>query len=294
MSFDEFIEKIKIELGDYLLNYNVTKIYVKEVYKNNGVLYNGLVIRTDETDVAPTIYLEPYYRAYKNGMDIANIMTNIRNEYIASLKNAKKAEEQMQYLSEYRERIFIKVVNYEKNKDELEDCPYIPFHDLAITFRYMVFKDKSGMSSVIVTNRLAKGWDIDTKELYNLAYDNTKRFFPPIISRLDDVLFQDLDEHIGKSVYSGFFLLSTDCGLNGSSYIIYKEMLSEFSIKYGCDLFIIPSSVHELVLVLKEEGRNLEHLRSIIKDVNELIVPGVDFLSDNIYYYSVSSGLSII
>ncbi|MBQ9609770.1 MAG: hypothetical protein IJV15_10065 [Lachnospiraceae bacterium] len=294
MSFDEFIEKVKGDLGDYLLNYNVTNIYIKEVYKNNGIIYNGLVIKTDETGIAPTIYLEPYYKAYKNGMNMEDIMSNIRDEYAASLKNAKKAEQQIQYISEYKERVFIKVVNYEKNKEELASCPYIPFHDLAITFRYMVFKDNSGMSSVLVTNRLTKEWNIDTRELYNQAYENTKKIFPPVIKRLDDVLFNGLEEYIGNAVYSGFYLLSSDCGLNGSVYIIYKDFLSDFSKKNECDFYIIPSSVHELILVKSKAECNPDNLRLLIKDVNELLVPGVDFLSDNIYYFSISDGLHII
>lgn len=294
MNFEEFKETILENIAEYLTDdVDEMDIYIQEVYKNNDVKYHGLIMRKNKAGIAPTVYLEPYYRLLKNDFSIEDIMIKIRDEYYKALETVEKAEKEIRCFDDYKDKIFLKVVNYKKNEEKLQKCPYLPFFDLAITFRYMVLKDKKGLTSFLINNNLANAWGVSVKELYKIASENTKKLFPPVITGLGDVFGSEVDIKIGDD-YSGFYLLSSDCGINGSTYIIYRDVLSEFAKKSGCDLYIIPSSVHEVILVQEKRDFDIDDLKTLIKDVNEMIVPGEDFLSDNMYRYSVSEGLSII
>ena len=67
--------------------------------------------------------------------------------------------------------------------------------------------------------------------------------------------------------------------------MMYPNVLKDFANEQDVDLFIIPSSVHEVILVPKEGG-SAKRLNEILNDVNQNSVDPIEILSNRIYSYS--------
>lgn len=293
MNINEFTLMVREHMIDYLAAYDLDDLCEKEIIKNNGVKYKALIIKLKSNAAAPTIYMDYYFGLYKQGKDFKFIMDSIYNNFKESVNKLEVTENNPIDLADYKDRIFIKAVNYEKNKERLEDCPFIPFLDMAITFRYLVSKDDKEISSLLIRNDLMDAWELNTHSLYKTAYYNTKKLFPPIVRKMSDVI----KSYVAEDVFvpdNEMYVLTNECGINGAAYITYKEILEDFGKDIFCDFYIIPSSIHEIILIPKKETEDEEMLKMFVKGVNSTAIPKTDFLSDNVYLFTREGGIIII
>lgn len=290
MEFNEFVETVRDLVVEYLLQYDIDKVCVEEVTKNNGISLTGLIIVEKGKNVHPNIYLNNYYSMYTNGTPVEEILRMIADDYKKSINNISNSK-----IDEIKEEnilgnIFIKVVNYKKNKDILKNCPHIVFHDLAISFRYLVKMDKAGIASAQLRNEEMSRLNMTVEELYPIAKENTKRLFPPVLTRLDELLEEKYDENIGCLGDNNLYILTNNQGINGASYIIYEDIINNFATEHDTDFFILPSSIHEILLLPVEDSMDKEELVEMVKEVNNYVVSELDYLSDNVYFYDRKIG----
>ena len=81
------------------------------------------------------------------------------------------------------------------------------------------------------------------------------------------------------------YVLSNDVGLNGATSIVYDNVVKQFADKQCCNVFVLPSSVHEVMLVPENDETDADFLQSLVVEANQSAVGLIDLLSDNIYYY---------
>ena len=291
MEFNDFIKKVADSIPEYLLQYEIDKVHIDKVSKNNGIVCTGMSIVLKGESISPNIYLDYYYSLYSRGKPFEEILVLIRDEY----REARKRLEQdniMTTLSadEVKQNVFIKLINYEKNKDMLENCPYIPFLDLAVSFRYLVKHDDNGIASAIVRNTDMEKWGFSTEDLYNLAKENTRRLFPPSLGRLDFVLKNVVPDADDIPEDTGLYVLTNEQGINGAVYMIYKDIIAELANEKGSSLYILPSSIHEVLLLPVVPEHNKEDLAIMVKEINRYVVSEMDYLSDNVYFYDINDG----
>ena len=134
MNFKEFLSKTESSMQSFFGP--ETRVEIKEIIKNNGVLLNGLIINEAGDNIAPTIYMDGFYEEYRRGKSFGKVM----EEIIALYKENKvKVPVNMDFFLNYdavRGRIFQKVINYEKNKDMLVNVPHKRFLDLAVASQH--------------------------------------------------------------------------------------------------------------------------------------------------------------
>ena len=82
-----------------------------------------------------------------------------------------------------------------------------------------------------------------------------------------------------------FYVLTNNSGCKGASAILYPGFLDEIRDQLGGDLYIIPSSIHEC-LILKQDVAEADDLKRCICEVNRDVLSPGDFLSDNLYEYT--------
>ena len=142
------------------------------VRKNNGIELCGLYIRREEEQISPTIYLDEYYSYYLKGEALEEIITRIREEYEWKISRVADYHFNLEKFEYVRDRIVYRLVNYEKNKEILEDCPHLRLYDLALTFRWVAHSDDIGISTALVTNQELQVWGISMNELLLAAREN--------------------------------------------------------------------------------------------------------------------------
>lgn len=283
MNFEEFKAWVKenITSKDWK---ETSQVEISVVKKNNGVSKAGLSIREDEHDVSPLLYLDDYYIHYQNGELLENVIRNIRADYDKKVQMAAVKIPNLQEFENIRGRVIYRLVNYEKNKEILEDCPHIRLYDLAVTFRWVARIDDVGVSTSLITNKQVKEWGVSVNDLVLAARQNTPRLFPAQIIDMEEMLAGMVSFNLYPSAIP-MYILTNKQELNGASALLYGDILKDFANKKGADMYILPSSIHEVIMVPADRINDPTKLLSIVHDANTTVVSIGDVLSDSVYYY---------
>lgn len=289
MEFNEFCNEVRDNIGEYLLGYDFDNIQLQEVTHNNNTTHTGLLISRSEVNVAPTIYMEQYYKQYQDTGDMDAVIKEIAETYKASLESTNDLQTEIfNQKEQYFSNCYLKVVNYEKNKEMLKDVPYKKFMDLAVTIRMLVRVDETGMASAIVTHDHTARLGINEKDLYAAALKNTEFLFPVRIDKLEDVI-RNLDSFgLAQEELpdTGIYVLSNLPRIAGATSILYaQDQITELAEEHGCGFYIVPSSTREVLLCPDNDEMDPEMLQRTAMEVNEYVVSDTEFLSNSIYHF---------
>ena len=193
-----------------------------------------------------------------------------------------------------KNKVVFSLVNYGMNKERLESMPYVPYLDLAILFYVLLDRTENGERTAVITNKELAAWGTTKEELLRLARQNTPRLYMAEVNPLNDViksLMKDtkaedfIDEWI-RGEESSFYVLSNRHNVKGAAVILYDGLLKEMSKVLGHDLLILPSSVHEVLVMAYDKTMDLFPVRDMVEHINKEEVPVCDVLSDQIYRYN--------
>lgn len=293
------------------------QIRTEHILKNNGVELDSILIMREGENIAPSIYLNDYYEEYKSGKPVETIAKEVIAGYYQCM--AKKEDfvpELNVSFDNYKDKIFLRLVNFKQNQKLMQEVPHIPFLDLAITFYCLVEKREEAIGSLQITNELVKEWKIGKAELFKLALENTPRLFPVNIRTMDEIvggmLQRDMEEliayyrrngiskeavieaekccstvleHLRKSREVPIYVMSNTSGINGAATLLYENVLKSFAESRQTDFYVLPSSIHEVLLIPCNGKYDEKELRDMVCEVNQTQVPTEDILSDEVYIY---------
>ena len=193
------------------------------------------------------------------------------------------------------EKIMFKLINGEENKELLQDIPHMPYFDLAVVFYLLLRIDERNQVSALIHNEHMEAWRTDVEELYRLASINTPKTLPATLRNMSEVMKEILGLLEGLGLDESdetmpLYVLVNQTGLNGAIAVLYPDILKRFSEEKQADLILLPSSLHEMLIVLDDEEMEYEHLQQMVESINEAEVPRADRLSNNIYRFSQESG----
>lgn len=297
MSFEEFSGRIESSIKDYLpQDFATAEVKISENRKINES-YQGLNVLKEGQVISPAINLNEAYAEYQKTGDIESVMDKIVN---LAMKEPEGLD--VHILDSYehaKEGLFIRVCNAETNRDLLENVPHEIVGDLAVTCHVMVGRDEDGFGSTLVNYDLLDKFGISEEQLKADAMENSSRILSPTIESMNNVMarmmgFSDVDlntvpfetavENFDFRKDSMFVLTNTNA-INGAAAMFYPEVMEQLGEHAGGDLFVIPSSVHEVLLVPDDGTMNRTDLENIIRDINAHEVDPKDRLSDNLYHY---------
>ena len=290
MEYKEFVEYIKMNAG-YIAGEG-GNITINHVIKNNGCEMDGLVIMEKGKDIAPTIYLDSFYELYTNGENIKNIIRQIEVIYEQNKNNVTFDVNILKHFDTIKDKIVYKVVNYRSNEKLLEQVPHKRILDLAVVFYCLVDNEYGRSATALIYNNNLKNWNVTIDDVYKAALKNTPDLLHSKISSMA-ALFEkcgvnvdgeevDLKDYVPSDMY----VLTNESKLNGAACILYENVLYDFAQKLGADLYILPSSVHEVILLPKLSMFEKDELVNMVKEVNTEGVAADEVLSDHVYEYN--------
>lgn len=284
MERNEFLRILKNNVSDMLGSQY--EYQLREIYKNNGVKLDAITISKigesygktlaivyDGADGYDEIFNKAWYIVddFKNSADI-NIDKDINNYLDWEVS---------------KDLVAYSLVNYKANKEWLENKPHVVLSDLAMVF-YISVRGEEGMIVAWVDNSLIEKWNIEVNELPEIARRNTIRLYPAIIKSLEDMA-GDLDfgikEHKGI-LRTGIYVITNEVFNRGAAVIFYNGFLKSIADSLESDLVLIPSSIHEMLVMEKKEEMDYEYLQCMLVDINKNELQLVDVLSNNLYVYS--------
>lgn len=297
----EMQARVQKEMGDEY------EAKIQHVTKNNGVELTGLMVNDKSNNIAPTIYLDSMYEDVINGGRTVDEVASLATYNLKKGMPQKKID--MDFFTDYeqvKDKICFRVVNAEANKKALADVPHEKFKDLAVTFFYPFEHDEIGKGSILIRNEHVQRWGVSAEDLMEVAKINTPRLFPPECMPMESVLMERMTgfgaEHypevperpLEAGGPEGMMILTNGDRTFGASVLFYEGYFQRVAEAAQCDLFVIPSSVHELLILPKTGEEDAMHLSKIIGEVNANQVDPQEVLSGSLYAYDrESQSLSI-
>ena len=300
MSMEGFCKCVQMDfqkqLGD---RYSVT---VKDVVKNNGVKLKGLIIQAPHQNICPTIYLEYFYQMYcENQADddsLKDIELAIFRTYLRDGNN-KKIE--MSWFTDWlkvKDRICGKVINYDSNRELLMSVPLFHILDLAVVFYYSYYDEVMGSGTIQIYNSHLEMWGVTKEELLEVAKENTQKLFPCVIDSMMQVVKEMMraeglpyDAEDFSATESPMYIVSNKQKEYGAINLFNVELLRDFAnTKNKCNFWILPSSLHEVLLVPDDGNVGVAELLNMVTEVNSTQVMPEEVLANSIYKFVYATG----
>lgn len=269
MNYKTFLKQI-IEAVNALLPDNI-RVYLSEITKNNGLTRKVILQKKEEMmGVSPVVYPEAYFAAYENGMPIGRIAKLIAGIFVKPLPTAFDTRHVMDFEA-VKNRIIFRLVSREKNRKMLDTYVNRDYLDLSLTYGIYISDGKSDSGISAVRRELAEIWGIDETVLYQLAMENTPKL---------------LGEKLENMEAPDMYMLSNLENFYGASVLCYARSLKMLASKLESPLYILPSSVHELILVPEKAFTDsFVFLKGLMKEISTRENMNETFLSDSLYYY---------
>ncbi|MBU5418351.1 DUF5688 family protein [Anaerobutyricum soehngenii] len=194
-----------------------------------------------------------------------------------------------------KKSLFVKLVNTERNESLVEQSISKEFLDLSAVVRIVLKMDKEGMASMALSKGAAEILGMTEEEIYAAALANTLRLFPPKLMNLG----RYVEMSIGGKLLFGedevtTYILTNQKEVDGAIYFMSPEVVGAIAEALEDDLYILPSSVNEVLLVRASEVRDgVDGLKAMVRDVNETIVAEKEILSYSVYHYDKEHGITI-
>ena len=194
-----------------------------------------------------------------------------------------------------KKSLFVKLVNTERNESLVEQSISKEFLDLSAVVRIVLKMDKEGMASMALSKGAAEILGMTEEEIYAAALANTLRLFPPKLMNLG----RYVEMSIGGKLLFGedevtTYILTNQKEVDGAVYFMSLEVVGAIAEALEDDLYILPCSVNEVLLVRASELEDgVDELKEMVRDVNETVVSEKDILSYSVYYYDKENGITI-
>ena len=298
-SFTMFKKRITEEV--LKIKEDTLEVILKEMTKNNGTVHSALEFREQGEVVSVLVYLAPYFEDYNAGVSLKELAEDIYSSYQENKKHGRIFESSI-WRNDYEtvpDKVIYKLINYHQNRELLEEIPHIRLCDLAIIFCLLVEQSGNYLATVVICKEHMERWGMDTQMLMELAKKNTKRLLPAKIRNMSEVMQEiarnylgndtektALDEMLSMPSEIPLYVLSNHINTNGAITMLYEGILRDFAAVLEHDLIILPSSIHEVLLVPYEGELCMEELKEMVRHVNRTEVAKEEVLSDNVYIYS--------
>ena len=287
MKYQEFIENVKEHISTRLPSSH--KVVLHPVLKNNNTIYDGLIVLDPILNISPTIYLNPYYHRYLSGVDMEDIYDDILHTYWEHLPTKDFDISVFTDFSKAKQNILVKLINKDKNTSLLKDVPHVVFHDLAIVFLCAVRNYQDEFGTILIHNQHMEHWNVTVDDLYKIGLENTPKILPFRIDSLDKVIEQVEDDNMLLPLENCQISILTNLRrVHGATCIIYPKLLKRIAEMFDDDLIIIPSSIHEVLILpetITKEEYTLDDYREMVTQVNEEQLPDDEMLSNHAYLF---------
>ena len=285
MTYEEFLKLTKKNLKQYFPDsFQERKVEIKEVLKNNNIKLQGVYLSGNPSYISvPLLYLESYYQELENGKKLEDVWQKVAQDY----QNSQSIDisidripcENWNYET-IKKGLTVYVRNAQENADFLEVCPHEIREDLALVYGFHVLVDGEKDGSAIINYDRLRWLGVSEEQLKQDAWENMKQSNPPCFLDLQDMLAKMYFDEPGD-VKAGslehledvdpnamMYVLTNSNQVNGAVYMCDEEVMSLIAEKLGSDLIVIPSSIHETIILKETENMSVRELNAMVEAVN--------------------------
>ena len=297
MDFEEFKEELM-----WLLNHELDKRGIENLSLRFDSINSPdgqnerLVVAVGDSKMSMAFRLREIYRDVENGEDMDHAVDRMCSTIKESISVIETREQDVKAF----------ITDYEKVKDNtylrlvpgdspiLGDTPHKKVEDMAlvVSIALVDFSDEHGKSVVVVSKPLMEMYGIDEQQLFADAERNSLQYEPVVFTPLgqmikDLIKAENLPDPADEGIVA--YIATNRSGFHGASVVSYPDFCKEAAETLGGSFYLIPSSVHEFILIKDDGTPRAKDLNKMIKNVNETVLEPRDYLSDQCYHYDAKS-----
>lgn len=298
LNYEDFLRQIEAEVKLYVGEWG--RVCIFPVKKNNSVVLDRLTILMEKKNVSPAIYLNDYYREYLAGRTVEEIAADIIDCYKEKNKVGSIDTSFYTDIQRVKKRIVCRLVNYEKNRRLLEEVPYQMYLNLAVIYYYQMDCREIGMAAILVKKEHLRMWGIDQKALHDIAVKNTADLFPWEFLSMCELLQSAGEAEDGGGLGIDLredgqplplYVLTNRAKCYGAFWMTDQTVLKKIGEQLQEDYFILPSSVHECMVIPDREKTEAKWFQEMVREINETQVEPEEVLGDAVYRYDRWTGV---
>ena len=294
MDYENFKEQFVADVKDRLAEQGAdVKVSVNEVNKLNES-YEAITVTPEGSNIGVNMSLEKFYDAVQDGTPYDRVV----DKAVDVINNGidKRPEIDVAALTDYsqmKEKLAMEVVSAETNKDMLQNVPHQNMEDMAVVYRFVLSSDDDGRASILVTNQILENMGVTPEQLHADALENAPQIKPAEIKGMSEVMAEMMGAEQAEMMGivpvapedEQMFVATVPDKVHGAGVLAYQDFMDQAAERAGGDFFILPSSIHEILIVPDNGKMDLKELEAMVKEVNATQVAPADKLTDSVYHY---------
>lgn len=252
MDYKEFKEKLKEVLAERFAPVVIEENSIQKLQEQD---YDALTLRKQGENIGLNMNVTAMYASYEDGMGFDDIVSRAVQMVESGFKGRLDIDFSM--LNDYEQMkslLTMQVVSKEANVDMLQKIPHQELEDLAVVYRFVLSQNETGAASVLVTNELMERYGVTHEQIHADAEQYSPESRPATLRGLYGVVNDMMGgEAIEPTEDESMYVASVVGAMSGAGVIAYPGFLEQAAEKIGGDFFVLPSSIHEVLLV-KDDG----------------------------------------
>ena len=294
MDYENFKEQFALDVKDRLAEQGAdVKVSVNEVNKLNES-YEAITVTPEGSNIGVNMSLEKFYDAVQDGTPYDSVVDKAVETINRGIE--QRPDIDVAALTDYsqmKEKLAMEVVSAETNKDMLQNVPHQNMEDMAVVYRFVISSDDEGRASILVTNQILENMGVTPEQLHADALENAPQIKPAEIKGMSEVMAEMMGAEQAEMMGivpvapedEQMFVATVPDKVHGAGVLAYQDFMDQAAERAGGDFFILPSSIHEILIVPDNGKMDLKELEAMVKEVNATQVAPADKLTDSVYHY---------
>ena len=255
-----------------------------------------LMVSVDDSKMSMAFRLKEIYQSVEDGEDIDHAVYKMVNTIEDNISFVKEKEQDVKsFISDYekvKDNTYLRLIP--GDSPILKSTPHRMIEDMALVVNVHLdsFSDEHGKSCVVVTKPLMEMYGIDEAQLFADAEKNSLAnepiVFKPLLDMVKDLISKDEipnPEDVGIVTY----IATNTSGFQGAAVAGYPDFCEKAAEAIGGSFYMLPSSVHEFILIKDDGTPKAKDLNRMIKNVNETVLEPRDVLASQCYHYDAKA-----
>ena len=289
MDFKEFVNKLEQDLKDAMADISPgATVDVRSVEKLQEGSYTGITISPAGGNVGMNLNANQLFYQMQDGQSYEGVLAVAVSTAERGLHDmpAVDVSELMNYEAAKKYLCF-DVVGSDRNADMLEKVPHTDKENISMVYRLQLDSTENGAATVLITNAMMEQFGVTKEQLHADAMENAQEIRPADFRTMAAVMAEmmGMPEEMMADMAPPMYVATNQDKVQGAAVMFYPDFMDQAAKELGGDIFILPSSVHE-VLILPDDGNmNAQELKEMVTSINASEVSPEDRLTDSVYHY---------
>lgn len=290
MDFKEFVNKLEQDLKEYLSDSSPgAQVRQTPVEKLQAGSYTGISIIPADTNMGMNINADQLYARMQDGRSYEGVLAMALFQVDQGMHDMPAVD--VQSITNYetaKNLLCFEVVGTEQNADMLANIPHTDMENMSMVYRLQLDSNAQGTSTILITNAMMEQYGITKDQLHADAMENAPEIRAASFKTMAEIMGVPV-EMMPQDMASPMYVATNEDKVQGAAVMFYPDFMDQVAKELGGDVFVLPSSVHEVLILPNNGSMSVDELRDMVTTINATEVSEQDRLTDSVYHYDAGA-----